>query len=231
MSFADATIRRLPGPIRPYAERHHELIKFAIVGATTFVIDFSVFFTLKLTVLEPKPVTAKIIAGIVAVIASYILNREWSFRDRGGRERHHEALLFFGVSGVGVLLSMAPLWVSSYVLMLRVPMVSLMTENIADFISAYIIGNLLQMAFRFWAFRRFVFPDEFARNPEKALESTLTGGGIAEALEDEYELRHPHGPKPKDASSDNVTPMRMSRRRRTQRQRSDSDEPRVSKTS
>lgn len=191
MSFADATIKRLPGPLRPYAERHHELIKFAIVGATTFVIDSAIFFTLKLTVLEPKPVTAKIIAGIVAVIASYILNREWSFRDRGGREKHHEALLFFGVSGVGVVLSMAPLWFSSYVLMLRVPMVSLFTENIADFVSAYIIGNLLQMAFRFWAFRRFVFPDEFGRNPEKALESTLTGGGIAEVLEDEYELRHP----------------------------------------
>ncbi|MCG7592758.1 GtrA family protein [Mycobacterium sp. PSTR-4-N] len=193
MSFADATIKRLPGPLRPYAERHHELIKFAIVGATTFVIDSAIFFTLKLTILEPKPVTAKIIAGIVAVIASYILNREWSFRDRGGREKHHEALLFFGVSAVGVVLSMAPLWFSSYVLMLRVPMVSLFTENIADFISAYIVGNLLQMAFRFWAFRRFVFPDEFARNPEKALESTLTGGGIAEALEDEYELRHRTG--------------------------------------
>ena len=97
MSFADATIARLPRPIRPFAERHHEFIKFAIVGATTFVIDSSIFYTLKLTILEPKPVTAKIIAGIVAVIASYILNREWSFRDRGGRERHHEALLFFGV--------------------------------------------------------------------------------------------------------------------------------------
>ena len=227
MSFADETIRRLPGPIRPYAERHHELIKFAIVGATTFVIDFAVFFTLKLTILEPKPVTAKIIAGIVAVIASYILNREWSFRDRGGRERHHEALLFFGVSGVGVVLSMAPLWVSSYVLMLRVPMVTLMTENIADFISAYVIGNLLQMAFRFWAFRRFVFPDEFARNPEKALESTLTGGGIAEALEDEYELRHPHSSADEQAT---VTPMRQSRRRGAQRLE-DPDEPRVSKTS
>ena len=82
-----------------------------------------IFYTLKLTILEPKPVTAKVIAGIVAVIASYILNREWSFRDRGGRERHHEALLFFAFSGVGVLLSMAPLWVSSYVLRLRAPMV------------------------------------------------------------------------------------------------------------
>ena len=220
MSFADATIRRLPGPIRPYAEQHHELIKFAIVGATTFVIDSAIFFTLKLTILEPKPVTAKIIAGIVAVIASYILNREWSFRDRGGRERHHEALLFFGVSGVGVLLSMAPLWVSSYMLMLRVPMVSLTTENIADFVSAYIIGNLLQMAFRFWAFRRWVFPDEAARSTERALESTLTGGGLAESLEDEYEAH----------LGENVTPLRR-RGRRALRQLGDSSEPRVSKTS
>lgn len=186
--------------MRPFAERHHELIKFAIVGATTFVIDSVIFYTLKLTILEPKPVTAKIISGIVAVIASYILNREWSFRDRGGRERHHEALLFFGVSGVGVLLSMAPLWFSSYVLDLRVPMVTLTMENIADFISAYIIGNLLQMAFRFWAFRRFVFPDEFGRNPDKALESTLTDGGLAEVIEDEIEAAA--------ASDTTVTPLR-----------------------
>ena len=189
MSFADATIARLPRPIRPFAERHHELIKFAIVGATTFVIDSAIFFTLKLTILEPKPVTAKVIAGIVAVIASYILNREWSFRDRGGRERHHEALLFFGFSGVGVLLSMAPLWVSSYVLELRVPNVSLTVENIADFISAYLLGNLLQMGFRFWAFRRWVFPDELGGHGERALESALTSGGIAEAIEDEIEIR------------------------------------------
>ena len=220
MSFTDATIARLPRPIRPYFERHHELIKFAIVGATTFIIDSAVFYTLKLTVLEPKPVTAKIIAGIVAVIASYILNREWSFRDRGGRERHHEALLFFAFSGVGVLLAMAPLWFSSYVLQLRVPTVSLTVENIADFISAYVIGNLLQMAFRFWAFRRWVFPDEFARNPDKALESTLTAGGIAEVFEDEIE-------------GGNVTLLRSWRNRRASRfaQLGDSSEPRVSKTS
>jgi len=184
VSFADATIARLPRSIRPFADRHHELIKFAIVGATTFVIDSVIFYTLKLTILEPKPVTAKVISGIVAVIASYILNREWSFRDRGGRERSHEALLFFGVSGVGVLMSMAPLWVSSYVLGLRVPNVSLTVENVADFVSAYVIGNLLQMAFRFWALRRWVFPNELASDSDKALESALTAGGITEAIED-----------------------------------------------
>lgn len=221
MSFADATIARLPRPIRPFAERHHELIKFAIVGATTFIIDSAIFYTLKLTILEPKPVTAKIIAGIVAVIASYILNREWSFRDRGGRERHHEALLFFGISGVGVLLSMAPLWVSSYMLGLRVPNVSLTMENLADFVSAYVIGNLLQMAFRFWAIRRWVFPDKINRDSELALESALTGGGFVEAIEDEYEARH-----------SNVTPLRRARRRRGARQLSDpTDVSNVSKSS
>ena len=219
VSFTDATIRRLPPVIRPLAERHHELIKFAIVGATTFFIDSGLFYTLKLTVLESKPITAKIIAGIVAVIASYVLNREWSFRDRGGRERHHEALLFFAFSGVGVLLSMAPLWFSSYVLQLREPMVSLTMENVADFISAYIIGNLLQMAFRFWAFRRWVFPDEFARSPDKALESALTAGGIAEVFEDEIEVG-------------NVTLLRAWRNRASRSgQLGDSSEPRVSKTS
>ncbi|MGB8402939.1 MAG: GtrA family protein, partial [Mycobacterium sp.] len=149
MSFADATITRLPRFIRPVAERHHELIKFGIVGATTFIIDSGIFYALKLTILEPKPLTAKIISGIIAVIASYILNREWSFRDRGGREKHHEALLFFAVSGIGVLIAMVPLWISSYIFELRVPNVTLTVENIADFISAYIVGNLLQMAFRF----------------------------------------------------------------------------------
>jgi putative flippase GtrA len=205
--------------MQPFLLRHHELIKFAIVGGTTFVIDSAIFYTLKLTILEPKPVTAKVIAGIVAVIASYVLNREWSFRNRGGRERHHEALLFFAFSGVGVLLSMAPLWFSSYVLQLREPMVSLAVENVADFISAYIIGNLLQMAFRFWAFRRWVFPDQFARDPEKALESALTAGGIAEIFEDEIE-------------GGNVTLLRAWRNRASRlTQLGDSSEPRVSKTS
>jgi hypothetical protein len=128
--------------------------------------------------------------------------------------------LFFAFSGVGVLLSMAPLWISSYVLHLRVPEVSLTVENVADFISAYILGNLLQMGFRFWAFRRWVFPDEFGRAPDKALESTFTAGGIAEAMEDAHEV------------ATNVTPLRRTRRQRRPEDRlSDSSPPRVSKTS
>ena len=52
----------IPQPYRALAIKHRELVKFAVVGGTTWVIDTVVFLVLKSTVLEPKPITAKIIA-------------------------------------------------------------------------------------------------------------------------------------------------------------------------
>jgi putative flippase GtrA len=144
---------RLAGP-------HGELVKFATVGAITFVVDTAVFITAKSTVLEPKPVTAKIVAVLVATIVGYVLNREWSFRLRGGRGRPHEALLYFTVSGVAMAVNAAPLAFSRYVLDLAQPAVSSLTEHVADLLSAQVIGTLIAMVFRWWAFRRWVFPDE-----------------------------------------------------------------------
>ena len=161
--MVETVLGTIPQPYRDVAIRHRELVKFAIVGGTTWVIDTAVFLTLKSTVLEPKPLTAKVVAVLVATIVSYVLNREWSFRTRGGRERHHEALLFFLISGVGVAVYSAPLAVSRYVLDLKVPGVSLFTQEMADFVSGQIVGTLVGMAFRWWAFRRFVFPDKNVR--------------------------------------------------------------------
>jgi putative flippase GtrA len=159
----ETVLSTIPQPYRDVAIRHRELVKFALVGGTTWVIDTAVFLGLKATVLEAKPLTAKIIAVLVATIVSYVLNREWSFRTRGGRERHHEALLFFLVSGIGVAVYSAPLAISRYVLDLQVPTLSLLSQEIADFVSGQIVGTLVGMAFRWWAFRRFVFPDEDVR--------------------------------------------------------------------
>ena len=157
VSFVDAAVARLPRRLQELAVTHHELAKFTLVGGTTFIVDTVAFYGLKSSVLEAKPVTAKVIAVLVATILSYVLNREWSFKSRGGREAHHEAALFFAISAVGMAINAAPLWVSSYVFDLRVPNVSSFEENVADFISAQIIGTLLAMAFRWWAFRKFVF--------------------------------------------------------------------------
>ncbi|MER5644970.1 GtrA family protein [Streptosporangium sp. NPDC002524] len=153
----------MPAPLHALALKHREPLKFAVVGGTAFLVDNAVFYGLKLTVLEPKPVTAKVIAVLVATIVSYVLNREWSFRTRGGRERRHEAALFFLVSGIGLVLSSAPLWISRYAFSLEVPAVSLVTQEIADFVSAQVIGTLIAMVFRFWALRKWVFPDEKAQ--------------------------------------------------------------------
>ncbi|SHK58490.1 Putative flippase GtrA (transmembrane translocase of bactoprenol-linked glucose) [Pseudonocardia thermophila] len=161
--MVEAVLIRIPQPYRDVAIQYRELIKFALVGGTTWVIDTAVFVLLKNTFLVEKPITAKVFAVLVATIVSYILNREWSFRTRGGRERHHEAALFFLISGLGVAVYTAPLAVSRYIFDLRVPEVTLFTQEIADFISGQILGVLLGMAFRWWGFRRFVFPDENVR--------------------------------------------------------------------
>ncbi|RVW05226.1 GtrA family protein [Rhodococcus xishaensis] len=159
MSFVDAAISRVPQPFRTIAVRHHEFVKFAIVGGTTMVVDLAIFYTLSLSILEQKPVVAKVFSGVIATILSYILNREWSFKHRGGRERHHEALLFFTISGVGVIIAAAPLWIANNIFDIRTSL-TFTTLVVVDFVLNYIIGNLLQMTFRFWSFRRWVFPED-----------------------------------------------------------------------
>ncbi|MBA8926558.1 putative flippase GtrA [Kutzneria viridogrisea] len=163
MSVGETVLKRVPEPFRSFAYKHRELVKFAVVGGTCFVIDTALFLGLKSTILTTHPVTAKIIATLIATIVSYILNREWSFRTRGGRERPHEAALFFLVSGIGVGLNSVPLWISRYGLQLDYNHLSPFGVQVADFVSAQIIGTLLAMGFRWWAFKKFVFPDANAR--------------------------------------------------------------------
>jgi putative flippase GtrA len=143
--------------------KHHEAAKFLLVGGVCFLATTSNNYALKLTVLHEKPVTALAIATLLSTVLSYVLNREWSFRSRGGRERRHEAAWYFSVSAVGIVLTVIPLGVSRYVLLLRVPDVSRPVQEIADFVSGIILGTLLAMCFRLWAFQRFVFPEQRER--------------------------------------------------------------------
>jgi len=163
VTVVESALAIIPQPYRDVAIKHRERRRCALVGGTTSVVDSAVFRLLKPTGLAEERLTRKIIAVLVATIVSYVLNREWSFRTRGGRERHHEAALFFLVSGIGVAVYTAPLAISRYVFHLEVPEVSLLTQEIADVVSGQIIGVLAGMAFRWWGFRRFVFPDQDVR--------------------------------------------------------------------
>jgi putative flippase GtrA len=178
LSVTESVLAYVPQPYRDIAIKYQEMVKFGLVGSITFGVDTVVFTLLKTTVLEPKPVTAKVMAVLVATIVGYVLNREWSFRTRGGRERHHEAALYFAISAVGMAINATPLWISRYVLDLQVPDVSRLTMEIADFTSAQILGTLLAMMFRWWAFRRYVFPNEGVRRQAPVAAGRVIGAGL-----------------------------------------------------
>lgn len=163
MAVVGNILSRVPEPLRSVLVKHREMLKFAIVGGACFVITIAVNYGLKLTILNSKPVSAQTFAVVIATIVSYVLSREWSFRTRGGRERHHEAALFFLISGISTALNSVPLAISRYWLQLQVPHVSLLVQETADFFSGMIIGTLIAMVFRWWAFKKWVFPQADVR--------------------------------------------------------------------
>ena len=181
MSVIDSVRRHLP-------VKYRELAKFLVVGGTTYVVDVGLFTLMSHTVLSNKVVTAKAISVIIATILSYILNREWSFSRRGGREPRHEAMLFFVVNGIALGLNLVPLALSQYVLGFNTDHYAAFTVTVANFISANIIGTILGMAFRFWAYRKWVFPEELTPHPELvalAAEALANNETLAEAEADE----------------------------------------------
>jgi len=153
----------LPASVRAPLLRRREVLKFLIVGGTCFLVAFVVNYALKLTVLTDKPVTALMFATVVSTVLSYILNREWAFRTRGGLERRHEAALFFGINAVAMLITAMPLWIARYVFERRVPEVSRLVQEVSDFAFGIVIGTLLAMTFRLWAYRKWVFPRQNVR--------------------------------------------------------------------
>jgi len=140
--------------------KYRELAKFLVVGGTAWIVDTGLFTLFSHTILIDKVIRAKAISILISTVLSYVLNREWSFRTRGGRERHHEALLFFLVNGLALGLNLIPLGISHYLLGFNIAHHSRLTVSVADFISANIIGTGVGMVFRYWAYRRFVFPEE-----------------------------------------------------------------------
>src|SRR4051812_19603062 len=116
MSVARIALARLPAPVRPLMVKHRELVKFSIVGGTCFLLTAAVNYALRLTVLTHKPTTALTIATTIATIASYLLNRGWSFRSRGrGRDRRIEAAGFALVSVLAIGINDIPLYLARYV--------------------------------------------------------------------------------------------------------------------
>lgn len=131
-----------------------EVAKFGVVGMSAFVIDVSLFNLLMYAggsgPLNDKPLTAKALSVIAATTFAYLGNRFWTFRHRGRTHMGREYILFFALNGAGMLIALTCLWFSHYALGLD--------SALADNISANVIGLALGTMFRFWSYRKWVFP-------------------------------------------------------------------------
>ncbi len=167
----DARFPGLSALVAPFAGLIREFSKFGVVGLVALVVDVGLFNLLMFAggsgPLVEKPLTAKVIAVVAATTVSYALNRNWTFSHRGRTGLAREYGLFFALNGVAMGIALGCLWFSHYALGL--------TSPIADNISANVVGLVLGTLFRFWSYRRFVFP---AIDADDESEEELAGATV-----------------------------------------------------
>lgn len=131
-----------------------EAARFGAVGLAGLVVDLALFNVLRFGggegPLYDKPLTAKALSVIAATVVTFLGNRHWTYRHRPRRSAMGGYVLFFFLNAVGMAIALACLFTSHYVLDLR--------SALADNISANVIGLGLGTLFRFWSYRRWVFP-------------------------------------------------------------------------
>lgn len=169
-------LRRSARPPRRVPKLLSQLAAFGLVGGTAFVVDVGVYNLLRLTLLDDKPIGAKVISVAVATIVAWLGNRALTFRQQRGRALWKEGALFalMNVGGLGI--AAACLFVSHYVLGY--------TSPLADNIAGNGVGLVLGMVFRFLAYRYLVFrspADEAPSRPETASAPTTASVPVAPA--------------------------------------------------
>jgi putative flippase GtrA len=132
---------------RRFAHLRHELAKFGSVGAIAFFITFGIFNLLHVTA-GLDPVSANVIATVVATTFAYFANRYWTFRHRDRTGLGREYLLFFLLNGVGLVITSIFVGFTTYVLGLR----GVIPSN-----ASLIIGTGVATLFRFWSYKKWVF--------------------------------------------------------------------------
>lgn len=129
-------------------------VKFGVVGLIGFVVDVGVFNLLRVGVAGEdhfwqSPIGAKIASVSIAIIVNWIGNRYWTFRNHRRKNFILEFVEYVAVSLGGMLIGLACLYVSHYVLGFD----SLLADNI----SSNVIGLGLGTVFRFGFYRYWVY--------------------------------------------------------------------------
>ncbi|WGW10724.1 GtrA family protein [Saxibacter everestensis] len=135
------------------------LSKFGAVGTIAFLVDLGVYNALRFSILDDKPIGAKVISVMVATVVSWLGSRYWTFREGRGNSVLRELFSFALINAGGLVIAAACLFVSHYGLGY--------TSKLADNISGNGIGLFLGTAFRYAMYRLVLF-----RPPKADIPST-----------------------------------------------------------
>jgi putative flippase GtrA len=126
----------------------HEFAKFGVIGIFGLFVTNGVY-DLLYNQMHWGPVKSTTVATIVAAVCTYVGNRYWSFRHRERPGVLREAVVFFVLNGIGLLIQDAAVAFNYYVL-------GLGSNKAAGFV-ALNFGIGVATLFRFWSYRRFVW--------------------------------------------------------------------------
>ncbi|GGL81695.1 GtrA family protein [Glutamicibacter protophormiae] len=142
-----------------------EVAKFGVVGGVAFIIDSGIYVWLLHGPMSDSQVKAKIIAGVVATLFSWLANRFWTFRHRRQANVVRELVMFLIMNAIGLGIAAACVWVTKYWIGL--------TDPTSLFIAGSVVGLVLGTIFRFFAYRFWVFGAEMDQEENFAHDHDL----------------------------------------------------------
>ena len=125
----------------------YELGKFGIVGVLAFLVTDAGTNLLHFQAGQ-GPLTANVVATVVAMAVSYAGNRYWTFRHRQRTGVRREGSLFFLLNAVGLAIQLACLGFATYLLGLH----GKLSYNVA-----LVAGIALATLFRYWSYKQWVW--------------------------------------------------------------------------
>lgn len=125
-----------------------EISTFGAVGFFNLGLDIAIF-NLCSQVIGLGPLTSKLIATLISATSAYFMHRHWSFGHRARTGFRREYSLFFLFNAVALAIGLVVIGAVRYGL------------DRSDFVSlnvANLVGIALGTLFRFWTYKRWVFP-------------------------------------------------------------------------
>lgn len=155
-------------------------LRFAIVGAFGFVVDFTTVLVLQATILPPQPgvadwnvAIASSIGFVAAILSNFTWNRLWTYPDSRGKSMRRQLFYFTMINVVGWLVRTT--WISlghepigNFLMPILLPEIQLFRPGYVPSITAaaklgtmfcLVTGVVVVMIWNFWANRKLTYND------------------------------------------------------------------------